>query len=115
MTQQDYRLISSWKANKPEPRRFRPGRQSGVKRWHGSAALDALRARGGRVAGVAAAFSDPRGGTIFPLVRLGRLRMRPVAVTGTAPVECDLLISSGSLIPLDAAETVGSLDSGGQR
>lgn len=75
-------------------------------------ALDALRASGERVAGVGAAFSDPRGGTVFPFVRLGRLRMHPVAVEGTAPVECDLLISSGSLIPVDAAETVGSLDSG---
>lgn len=75
-------------------------------------ALDGLEARSERVAGVGAAFSDPRGGTVFPFVRLGRLRMRPVAVTGTDPVECDMLISSGSLIPVDAAEAVGPLDSG---
>lgn len=74
-------------------------------------ALDALQAGGQRVAGVGPAFSDPRGETVFPFVRLGRLRMHAVAVTGTAPVECDLLISSGSLIPVDAAEAVGPLDS----
>lgn len=73
-------------------------------------ALDALRARGERVAGVGAIFRDPRCEQVFPFVRLGRLRMHVVTVTGTAPVECDLLISSGSLIPVDAAEAVGPLD-----
>jgi rhamnosyltransferase len=76
------------------------------------ATLDALRASGERVAGVGAAFSDPRGQTVFPFVRLGRLRMHPVPVTAAGPVECDLLISSGCLIPLDAVEAVGLLDSG---
>jgi rhamnosyltransferase len=74
-------------------------------------ALGALQARGERVAGVGAVFFDPRCGTVFPFVRLGRLRMHAVAVTGAAPVECDLLISSGSLIPVEAAEAVGPLDS----
>jgi len=43
--------------------------------------------------------------------------MHPVEVTGTArrPVACDLSIGSSSLIPVDAAETVGSLDSSAQR
>lgn len=55
----------------------------------------------------AAQFFEPRDETVFPFVRFGRLRMHPVAVTGTAPVECDLLIGSGSLIQVDAAEAVG--------
>lgn len=76
------------------------------------AALDALQASGERVAGVGAAFSDPRGETVYPFVRLGGLRMRPVAAAAMAPIECDLLISSGSLIPVDAAEAIGALDSG---
>lgn len=69
-----------------------------------------LRDRGERVAGVGASFVDPRNGYAFPFVRLGRMRMHAVASAKTEPVECDLLISSGSLIPVDAVNEIGEMD-----
>lgn len=73
-------------------------------------AFDQLKARGEPVAGVGAAYVDPRGLKASPFVRLAGLRMRDVPAD-KEPVACDLLISSGSLISLDAVDAVGPLDS----
>jgi rhamnosyltransferase len=72
-------------------------------------AMNELNQRGERVAAVGARFVDPRNGFKFPFVRLQGLRMRPVPASAT-PVECDLLISSGSLISLAVVDAVGEMD-----
>lgn len=75
------------------------------------AALDFLLATGRKVAVVGPAFVDPRSGRKAPFVRLGRgIRMRHVELGGQAIVECDMVISSGSLIPLAAFDEVGLHD-----
>ena len=76
------------------------------------AAFRALRDAGEPVAAVGAAFVDPRTGRAYPFVRLGRLRMRKSRPQPGAVTECDLLISSGCLIALDALAVVGEMDSG---
>ena len=73
-------------------------------------AYEFLTARGERVAAVGPTFIDPRNGHCFPFVRLHGFRMRPVCEGPGNTVECDLLISSGSLIPLAAVDAVGELD-----
>lgn len=69
-----------------------------------------LKNRGERVAGVGAAFVDPRNGFAFPFVRLSRVRMKRIDTRAGSPVPCDLLISSGSLIPIEAVDAVGEMD-----
>jgi rhamnosyltransferase len=73
-------------------------------------ALDSLHAQGTHVAAVGATYTDPRNEATSPFFRLARLRMHAVPVDGDAPVECDLLISSGSLISLDAVRAIGGMD-----
>jgi rhamnosyltransferase len=73
-------------------------------------AYDYLTARGEQVAAVGPTFIDPRNGHCFPFVRLHGFRMRPVSEGPGNTVECDLLISSGSLIPLAAVDDVGEMD-----
>ena len=73
-------------------------------------AHDFLTARGEQVAAVGPTFIDPRNGHCFPFVRLHGFRMRAVSEGPGNTVECDLLISSGSLIPLAAVDAVGELD-----
>jgi len=75
------------------------------------AALDFLQSTGRPVAAVGPALFDPRCGNWLPFVRLGAaLRMRHVEHKDDELVPCDLLISSGSLIPLSALQKVGPLD-----
>jgi rhamnosyltransferase len=75
------------------------------------AALDFLQATGRKVAAVGPSFVDPRSGRMAPFVRLGRgVRMRHVELGDQSIVECDLIISSGSLIPLAAFDEVGLHD-----
>ena len=73
-------------------------------------AYDFLTARGEQVAAVGPTFIDPRNGHCFPFVCRHGLRMRPVSEGPGNTVACDLLISSGSLIPLAAIDAVGDLD-----
>jgi rhamnosyltransferase len=75
-----------------------------------SRAYEMLTSRGERVAAVGPTFIDPRNGHCFPFVRLCGLRMQPVSDGLGLTVECDLLISSGSLIPLLAIDAVGELN-----
>lgn len=74
------------------------------------AACESLTEAGQPVAAVGPAFADPRSDTAFPFVRLQRLRMGRVWPLNGHAVECDLLISSGSLIPLSVLDAVGDMD-----
>ena len=65
---------------------------------------------GERVAAVGPSFLDPRNGFGFPFVRLRRVRMGKLWPSPGAEIECDLLISSGCLVSLDAVRTVGEMD-----
>ena len=83
-----------------------------VQQLHDS--LDALLAAGVKVAAVGPRFVDPRTDEHGPFVRLGRgLRMRHVDFSESdRHVPCDLLISSGCLMPVSVFDTVGRLDGG---
>lgn len=65
---------------------------------------------GERVAAVGPSFLDPRNGLGFPFVRLRRVRMGKLWPSPGAEIECDLLISSGCLVSLEAVRTVGEMD-----
>ncbi|MCS6997652.1 MAG: glycosyltransferase family 2 protein [Casimicrobiaceae bacterium] len=74
-------------------------------------ALESLRAQGHKVAAVGPAFVDAHCKTVFPFVYLRRFRMHPIEASDATAVPCDLLISSGTLVALDAVESVGLLKS----
>lgn len=69
-----------------------------------------LRDAGALVAAVGPSFVDPRSGYLAPFARLRHVRMSKVRPVASAPVECDMLISSGCLLCLEAVERVGLLD-----
>lgn len=73
-------------------------------------AYQVLLAGGERVAAVGPALFDPRCETTLPFVRLGRLRMRKLASSPGQLIDCDLLISSGCLLSMDAVDEVGEMD-----
>ena len=66
----------------------------------------------GSVAAVGPQFFDTRSGRPAPFVRLGFPFNRKLYGGPGQRVECDFLISSGSLLPLAALERVGGMDEG---
>jgi rhamnosyltransferase len=74
------------------------------------AALVRLREAGEPAAAVGASFVDPRSGYEAPFAQLRHVRMNKLRPTPGAPAECDVLISSGCLLALDAVERIGLLD-----
>lgn len=70
----------------------------------------ALRAKGVQVAAVGPTFVDPRDGYVYPFVSMRGLRSVALRPGKGDVAECDLLISSGSLIALEAVDAVGELD-----
>jgi rhamnosyltransferase len=74
------------------------------------AAFVGLRDAGEPVAAVGPSFVDPRSGYEAPFARLRHVRMIKLRPSVGRPVACDLLISSGCLICLDAVDRVGPLD-----
>lgn len=64
-----------------------------------------------RVAAVGTRFHDPREGTDAPFVRIRFPVNRQLHCNGACDeVDCDFLITSGSLIPLDVLDQVGGMD-----
>lgn len=72
-------------------------------------ALDELQ-HTGRVAAVGPQFRDRRSGYVAPFVRVGFPFSRKLRGGPGQRVACDFLISSGTLIPLEALATVGGMD-----
>ncbi len=70
----------------------------------------ALTAAGQSVAAVGPSFSDPRGNRTSPFVRLRNIRMEAVVPADGQVVECDILISSGCFISLEALRQIGGMD-----
>lgn len=64
----------------------------------------------GRVGAVGAQFLDARSGLPGPFVRIGFPFNRKIAGAPGACVECDFLISSGCLVPLQVFDDVGDMD-----
>ena len=62
------------------------------------------------IAAVGPVFVDRRTGEVAPFVRIGPLLNRKLAVAPGGQVECDFLISSGSLLPLSVLDSVGGMD-----
>lgn len=76
------------------------------------AAHERLSGRGERVAAVGPVYFDARNGLGFPFVRLNRLRMKKLYPDADdTEVQCDLLISSGCLVSLEAVRCIGVTDS----
>lgn len=71
-------------------------------------ALRDLTARGIRAGAVGPAWRDRHSARSAPFVRLGWGRMQPAGPGDV--VECDTLVSSGSLIPLSVIDAVGAMD-----
>lgn len=63
----------------------------------------------GRVAAVGAQFRDSRTGVVAPFVRVGFPFNRKVLGGPGQVVSCDFLISSGTLLPLDALDAIGGM------
>ncbi|GHA88872.1 glycosyltransferase family 2 protein [Cognatilysobacter bugurensis] len=63
-----------------------------------------------RVGAVGAAFIDAHTGHPAPFVRIGFPLNRKIPAPERGCVECDFLISSGSLIELDVLDAVGGMD-----
>jgi rhamnosyltransferase len=63
-----------------------------------------------RVGAVGAQFIDPRNGSVAPFVRIGFPFNRKLQGGHGQQVECDFLISSGSLLPLRVIDDVGAMD-----
>lgn len=63
-----------------------------------------------RVAAVGPCFQDIRESLHAPFVRFGFPFNKKIREHGDAPVACDFLISSGSLIPLASLEAIGVMD-----
>ncbi|MDR2871786.1 MAG: glycosyltransferase family 2 protein [Xanthomonadaceae bacterium] len=64
------------------------------------------------VAAVGACFRDVRTGEQAPFVKIGFPLNRKLYGSPGEVIDCDFLISSGSLIPLTVLETVGGMDAG---
>lgn len=65
-----------------------------------------------KVAAVGAQFRDSRTGVLAPFVRIGFPFNRKLLGGPSQVVSCDFLISSGSLVPLDALDGIGGMDAG---
>lgn len=65
---------------------------------------------GNNVAAVGPQFLDTRNGVLAPFVRIGFPFNRKLYGAAGERVECDFLISSGSLIPLSVLERIGDMD-----
>lgn len=63
-----------------------------------------------RVGAVGPRFHDPRSGLAAPFVRIGFPFNRKLAGAPGERVECDFLISSGCLVPLQVVDDVGGMD-----
>lgn len=63
-----------------------------------------------RVGAVGAQFVDPRDGRVAPFVRIGFPLNRKLVGGEGQRIECDFLISSGSLLPLPVIDAVGAMD-----
>lgn len=74
--------------------------------------LDLLRQKGERVAAVGPAHLDARDGAVAKARRARGLAIGQFPVAGDAPVEADFLTASGSMLPLEAIETVGAMEEG---
>jgi rhamnosyltransferase len=74
------------------------------------AAYSGLRDIGHPVAAVGPSLVDPRCSTAFPFARLRRFRMETAVPTSGHAVECDILISSGCLLSMNALRAVGEMD-----
>lgn len=74
-------------------------------------ALRELRAQG-PVAAVGPQFRDQRTGEIAPFVRIAFPMNRKLFGGPGQAVDCDFLITSGTLLPLDALDRVGGMDEG---
>lgn len=64
------------------------------------------------VAAVGPVFVDRRTGEPAPFVRIGPLFNRKLFAGADSLVECDFLISSGTLVPLAVLDAVGAMDAG---
>lgn len=64
------------------------------------------------VAAVGPAFHDARDGRAAPFVRIGFPLNRKLHGAPGQCIECDFLITSGSLLPLDVLERIGGMDAG---
>lgn len=62
------------------------------------------------LAAVGAAFVDAHTGRPAPFIRIGFPFNRKIFGQGAEPVECDFLISSGTLVELEIFDRVGGLD-----
>ncbi len=67
-------------------------------------------ARDPRVALVGPAYEDARLRGVAPFVRFGYLKLKRVAPTGTAPIDVDFLITSGSCVNLAVWNEIGPMD-----
>ena len=75
-------------------------------------AYEALCASGTRVAAVGPQWIDRHSGQPAPFVKLGWFGMQQLTCSGGATtIECDTLVSSGCLIPLEVIDRVGPMDS----
>jgi rhamnosyltransferase len=66
----------------------------------------------GRVAAVGPQFRDQRTGEVAPFVRIAFPMNRKLFGGPGQVVECDFLITSGTLLPLEVLDTVGGMDEG---
>ncbi|MGJ7902999.1 glycosyltransferase family 2 protein [Lysobacter sp. 1R34A] len=73
--------------------------------------LQALREQG-PVAAVGPQFRDERTGEVAPFVQIGFPMNRKLYGGPGQVVDCDFLITSGTLLPLDVLDTVGGMDEG---
>lgn len=75
--------------------------------------IEKLRRQGHRVACVGPRTRFPRGAELSTFVSVGWLGpRRGICRDGASVVECDSLIASGSLIPMDVLEEVGGMEEG---
>lgn len=74
-------------------------------------AASGLQSRGVQLAAVGPAYKDTSNGTLSGFVRVGLFGFSRIpAIAGSAPIEADFVISSGSLIPLETIKVVGDVD-----
>ncbi|MGO1071246.1 glycosyltransferase family 2 protein [Lysobacter sp. CA199] len=73
--------------------------------------LHALQARG-KVAAVGPQFRDQRTGEVAPFVQIAFPMNRKLFGGPGQTVDCDFLITSGSLLPLEVLDAVGGMDEG---
>lgn len=74
------------------------------------AAAQAASTTGVPLAAVGPGFVDRRTGEVAPFVRIGWLRNRKLWPAPGQTVDCDFLISSGSLVSLSALDRIGPMD-----